>query len=440
MRLQYGLMRLTSVTQMVLPEGRLRSLVLTPTDTGEALPVSFDQVRHVGAGDRPGSWMAVSFTLGHPVSESDLEGAWRAVVERHGTLRTRFQDNGSHPPTLWRTSPGAPVWTSHGPGPEASREQLRQVLDATCRPFSNPSHRLLTITDPDDPTRPATIVIGADHAHVDAWSLLALVRDLTAFLADRPDGRPPGATLPPAADFADHTRALAARPPTPAAVLDRWHDIIATGGGLMPTFPLPLGRLDPPPEEVVVVRDVLDPAEVETFQAWAAERGTRMLPVAVSVLVRVTSELSGQPLRAVLPVHSRYESTWHDSVGWFITNSVLECDDDDLGACTRAVAEAIQLGSHPLERIMARYGGMPQGPGMFAMSWLDNRRLPISVPAAAGAQHVSARIRTDGVMVWFVVNDDGLHLRCRYPDTPEARRNVELWLARVRDGLRAVIH
>lgn len=439
LRLQYDLMRLTSVTQMVLPEGHLRSLVLTPTDTGEQVPGSFDQLRHVGAGDRDGSWMAVAFTLPEVVADAMLEQAWRTLVHRHGTLRTRFESNGSQPPTLWRTAPGEAVWTDHPDGPEPSRDRLREVLDDTCRPFGNPSHRLLTVTDPNEPRATMTVVIGADHAHVDAWSLLALVRDLTAVLDDLRAGREPGARLPPAADFADHTRALAARGATPAPVVERWHQIITGGGGVMPTFPLPLGRLDPPPEQVVVVHDVFDPDEVETFQAWAHERGTRMLPVAVSVLVGVTAHLSGQPLRAVLPVHSRYEARWHDAVGWFITNSVLECDDPELGACTRAVAEAIELGSHPLSDIMRRYGGMPQGPGMFALSWLDNRRLPISVPAATAAQHVSARIRTDGVMVWFVVNHDGLHLRCRYPDTPIARANVEAWLSAVQEGLRAIL-
>ena len=38
----------------------------------------------------------------------------------------------------------------------------------------------------------------------------------------------------------------------------------------------------------------------------------------------VVEELAGTALRAVFPVHSRFDTTWHDSVGWFITNYVLE--------------------------------------------------------------------------------------------------------------------
>ena len=66
---------------------------------------------------------------------------------------------------------------------------------------------------------------------------------------------------------------------------------------------------------------------------------------------------------------------------------------------------------------------------MFAVSWLDLRRLPVRVDAAGlDAQYVGASIRTDGVMLWFVTDTSGIHLRCRYPDTPEARQSVGAWL------------
>ena len=50
---------------------------------------------------------------------------------------------------------------------------------------------------------------------------------------------------------------------------------------------------------------------------------------------------------------------------------------------------------------------------------------------------MSAVIRTDGVMIWFVVDGSGMHLRCRYPDTPEARASVGGWLDAVEAGIRA---
>ena len=104
-------------------------------------------------------------------------------------------------------------------------------------------------------------------------------------------------------------------------------------------------------------------------------------------------------------------------------------------ACAAAVKEAVRLGSYPLGPIMEPYGGMPAGPGMFALSWLDNRRLPVSLPSEVRAQHVSAVTRADGVMIWFVLDRSGLHLRCRYPQTPQARESVGTWLDAVCRGL-----
>jgi GNAT superfamily N-acetyltransferase len=81
---------------------------------------------------------------------------------------------------------------------------------------------------------------------------------------------------------------------------------------------------------------------------------------------------------------------------------------------------------------------MPEAPGMFAISWLDLRRLPVRVDATGlEAQYVGAAVLTDGVMLWFVLDESGLHLRCRYPDTGEARRHVGGWLDALVDRLRA---
>ena len=135
-------------------------------------------------------------------------------------------------------------------------------------------------------------------------------------------------------------------------------------------------------------------------------------------------------------MHSRHEERWHEAVGWFITNAVIECREDDPEAARAAVKEAVSLGSYPLAPILAPYGGMPEGPGMFALSWLDIRRLPVGLDPARRAQYVSAAIRTDGVMVWFVVNDTGMHLRARYPDTAQARESLTAWLDAVERRLR----
>ncbi|KAA1378222.1 GNAT family N-acetyltransferase [Aeromicrobium fastidiosum] len=423
-------MRLTNVAHLRLPFGRLMGYDVRVSEPGRRLPVSFDQRRHVQAGERPGSWMAISFRLGAPVSRDALSDAWLAVIARHGTLRSVFvpgQDDAE--PHLHDVDVLPGEWTEHRIAPgQAVNDALRQQLDRSCTPFSAPSHRLCVLETATGPT----VVIAADHSHVDMWSMLVIVRDLLAALGGTIDEV---AAVPA---FADHSAALRERPAAPDEVHRRWREILEGSGGTMPRFPLPLG--EPVAHlERVEVRDVLDVDDSAAFSAQAASDGVSTLTLAVSAMTAVTGELAGTSLRAVFPVHSRYESTWHDSVGWFITNSVLESADPDPAACAAAVKEAVRLGSWPLEEILRPWGGMPEAPGMLAISWLDLRRLPVRVDAAGlEAQYIGASIRTDGVMLWFILDEQGLHLRCRYPDTSEARMHVGAWLDLLVERVRAI--
>lgn len=438
-------MRLTDVAHMALPPGRLLSYAVRPRgEPGSRRPVSFDQARHVGRGQRPGSWMAIAARLPHEVPVDlpldTVAAAWFEVVARHATFRTAFTRDGDGELQLHeiQVQPGA--WIEHPiPDGVGTRDVLRAVLDQACAPFERPSHRLaLVIPDSAESDRRPVMIIGADHAHVDMWSLLIVLRDFFSALDDLGAKRPPTPLLRTAAGFAEHSAALAVRPPAPDHVHRRWADILAAEGGRMPTFPLPLGTPDAARDSIVEVRDLLDAAECERVADLARARGLRLISLVLSVLTRATRDLADAPLRAIFPVHSRDEERWRDSVGWYITNSVIESDDPDPAACASAIAEAIALGSHPLGPILAPYGGMPVGPGMFALSWLDTRRLPL-VPAGSDVQYVSAAIPDDGVMVWFVVNDAGLHLRARYPDTPQASVNVTAWLDAVARGLRCLV-
>jgi len=439
--------RLTNVAHLRLPFGRLWGYDLTVSDPGRELPVSFDQARHVGAGDRPGSWMALSFVLPAlpaPVTHEQVELAWLAVVARHATLRSVFTPapDRSDGPRLHEVEVSPGRWVEHPVGPgQAVNDALREVLDTTCSPHRAPSHRICLLETATGPT----VVVAADHAHTDLWSMLVVLRDLLAALGEvRRVREPVVPELGTAPGFAEHTAALRDRPAAPDDVRRRWAEVIEASGGVVPRFPLPLGEVAGGQPERVELRDVLDVDDSAAFAAQAAAQGVSTLSLVVAAMTVVTRKLADEPLRAVFPVHSRYDATWHDSVGWFVTNSVLESADPGPRACAAAVKEAVGLGSWPLADVLAPWGGMPEAPGMFAISWLDLRRLPVRVDAAGlDAQYVGAAIRTDGVMLWFVLDERGLHLRCRYPDTPEARRHVGGWLdalvARLRDEARASV-
>ncbi|RKW71543.1 GNAT family N-acetyltransferase [Galactobacter caseinivorans] len=416
-------MRLTNVSHLRLPFGRLWGYDVSVGALGRQLPVSFDQRLHVGAGERPGSWMGLSFQLPTPTPREALAKAWLAVIARHGTLRSAFVPGKDGGPQLHDLSLGPGGWVEHQVAPgQAVNEAVRRVLDAACSPYQQPAHRLCVL----ETAAGLTVVIAADHSHVDMWSMLVIARDLLAALNEEAAGREllPG-SVP---TFAEHTQALLEWEPAPERVHQRWEAILRDSGGVMPQFPLPLGAPELQPERVEV-RDVFDVDDAADFAAQARSDGVSTLALAVVAMTAVTRELAGTPLRAVFPVHSRFDHNWHDSVGWFITNSVLESALAEPAAAAAAVKEAVQLGSWPLADVLAPWGGMPVAPGMFAISWLDLRRLPVRIDSVGlDASYVSAAIATDGVMLWFILDETGLHLRCRYPDTVEARANVGGWL------------
>src|SRR5690606_1384467 len=190
-------MRLTNVAHLRLPFGRLLGYDVTTGRLGRELPVSFDQRRHVGAGDRAGSWMALSFTLRTPVPPDELATAWLAVIERHGTLRSVFVPGEDGEPRLHEIEVLPGEWVEHEISPgQAVNDALRAVLDLACSPYGRPSHRLCVLETAAGPT----VVVAADHSHVDMWSMLVIARDLLAALAAVREGRSPA--LPPVPAFA----------------------------------------------------------------------------------------------------------------------------------------------------------------------------------------------------------------------------------------------
>ncbi|MDQ4504079.1 peptide synthetase [Sinomonas sp. ASV322] len=439
-------MRLTTVAQMALPEGSLHSFaVRAAPDPSRELPVSFDQGRHVGRGDRSGSWMAVSFRLAQSLDRAALAQAWREAIARHGTLRTVFSFDGSRV-RLHEAAVDGGMWREHDAmGGGSSRDALRTLLDAECRPCAAPSYLLAVVVPaPAEPDPRPVVVLASDHAHVDMWSLLILAHEVrTRVEDDGADGASqPGAPADPlpAAAFVDHTRALAAMPEAPAEIIEHWQEILRAGGGGMPAFPLPLGDVSRASPAVVEVRDVLDSGQLARLEERADAHGVRILPLVLSELAQLFRDVANVPLRAVFPVHSRNEPRWRDSVGWYITNAVLDIADPDPSSCAAAVAEAVRLGAHPLAPIFDRIGSAKEPPGMFAISWLDMRRLPLGIDPSLEPQFVSAVLPTDNIMIWFIVAEDGLHLRCRYPDNAVARSTVGAWLDELTARVAAATH
>lgn len=413
-------MRLTTINSMKLRPGRVLVYNVEATRDAAGPPISFDQRAHCARGPRPGSWMAVSFDLPQPATRTQIAQAYHRLIARHGTMRTAVHNPDA--PTLLNIDISPGQW--HAEAPEDARDVLSKLFDERCQPFATPSHQLTVVDHAGgDTLTDATIILAFDHTHTDAWSLLVTLRDFCALLA--------GEELPPTLSFGEHSQQLARRSAAPKHVVRRWREHLAAG---MPTFPGDLGNISIARPQVVEVFDIFSAEGLARFDFAAQTGGMTNLALLVQAMSRVA------PVRAVFPIHSRKQphtqaGTWENAMGWFITNSVLTyAQGQDV---TAAIRETIELGSYPLAPIMDEF---PTVPGMFAISWLDNRKLPITPDAQLHPQHISANFHTDSVMAWFVTNFDGMHMRVRYPDTPQARESVGRWCAGVVGELSAEIY
>src|SRR5690606_30992569 len=113
-----------------LPFGKLAGYDVRVSRTGRQLPISFDQRRHVGHGERPGSWMAIAFTLPSVVDCDRLAAAWLAVVDRHGALKSAFiqgESGDAQDFSLEEIDVAPGEWVDHEVGAgEAMNEALRR--------------------------------------------------------------------------------------------------------------------------------------------------------------------------------------------------------------------------------------------------------------------------------------------------------------------------
>lgn len=261
-------MRVTTADHYLPRPGAFVRFTPEPTP-GEPCPVppSFDQFVHLSAAARGTIWLAAAFDVPERVDGAALAGAYRALIARHGTLRSSFVAGVDGPLRLRHVTPAA-LHREPAVGTGSAIETRDLVCDSlnrACAPFGHPSY-LLGAIERDDTS---TVLCGFDHAHVDGYSIALLIEDLRRlYLGAAPE------SLPPTGDFVDHCAeraevSVAADDPR----LRGWLDFFGTGGATPPVFPLDLGV---PPgaafPQRVELRRLLDARAADRFDLWCRSR------------------------------------------------------------------------------------------------------------------------------------------------------------------------
>ncbi|MFC6010651.1 condensation domain-containing protein [Nocardia lasii] len=408
-----------------------------PTGVASPIPPSFNQLVHLSGAESGSIWLAAAFDVPGALDRARLAAAYRALIARHGTLRSSFTATPSGPRRVLHPTPPHLEPQPDQPHTCATtlRETLRRHSDIACAPFAERSYLLAAIDRPHT----ATIVCAFDHAHVDAYSIAIVIEDLRQlYLGVTPE------LLSPTGSFVDFCATPVEFGPDDPR-LAGWRAFFGDQGVTPPTFPLDLG-LAPGQRapQAVELRHLLSAEDTDSYESFCRTQQAGLFAGTLAALAHSVDAIGGgDRLRLLFPLHTRREPQWHHAVGWFTANAPVTVTvtpelADTIHAAQSAVRAAIDLGTVPLAETLHALGGLrPHHADIFMASYVDYRRLPGAAHhRAINATHISNTGSADDVQLWLSRSDNGLALRARSPSTPTAHEVVGALLDQVQRTLR----
>ncbi|WP_448319549.1 condensation domain-containing protein [Streptomyces sp. CO7] len=456
-------MRVTDIQRCDVRPGLLVEWTLSP-DTVEAAaglpedtrPPAYVQESHIRTarsvredGLFVPTWVGAAFDIPGTVDLEALQQALHDWTLRHETLRSGFRwDQG----VMRRFTLGAGAVRLRrevvGAFDDAQRlvAHLQDRFDVAADALDWPNFLYAAVVRPDC----TSVYMAFDHSNVDAYSLHRIPAEVHEFYAAAVEGRtvaqsPAGSYV----DFCEAERADADRVDDGHEIVARWREFVSRCDGQLPNFPVDLG-LDAVegklPTQKLLQDTLVGAEDAAGFEAYCRPFGGSLVGVlaATAVLVR---EIAGTSVyRTVVPFHTRAQSRWQDSVGWYVGGVPIEVDLSD-GAgfeeALRRVRAALRgnrrLARMPIARVLRLLGAefRPRSPDLYSIvSFVDGRGVPGS--ERWDELHAYGLLRVsygDQVCVWVSRVHEGLQFAARYPDTGPALRSMERYL----EGLRETV-
>ncbi|MFC9968948.1 condensation domain-containing protein [Nocardia ignorata] len=374
-----------------------------------------------------GRWIGTIFEMDAPLDER----AWARTLElwhdRHEGFRTTVAPTGDGDYHRITTAPGTVRVTSAPVADLTDGEQINEflcdVLELRLSALVWPHLLVATVAhDTDD----FTVLVGADHSVLDAYSQAVLILELrTLYTAVTTGGEiRDSSTFGSPADFAAIERAAAEEltPDSPAVAV--WRDFLGAPGSPMPRFGAGMvAELDGEHAQPSVSRTLLTIAELEEVEARLDQLKHRLSVTVFAALAVAWREVFGQDrFRTVMPIATRPDLTWLESMGWFV--NVVPVDitlpsGADMAAALTATRASLKrahiCNDASWGRSLAMVGAM-EGP-TFGASFLDIRMLPDYelVADLRGRTLRAVSYSTEEVYFWVVRGPEGLYVSTRYP-------------------------
>ncbi|MFB7241347.1 acyltransferase papA2 [Streptomyces populi] len=390
------------------------------------------------------TWLGTAFDLPGQVDLDALEQAFHGWTLRHETLRSGFRWAGDD---MHRFTLGEDDVSLHreviGDFADAAvlTRYMQDRFDVAADALGWPN-LIYTAVVRDDST---SVYMAFDHTNVDAYSLQRIPDEIRGLYTAGVTGSPVVDT--PAGsyvDFCRQERAKADGIDDTHTIVTRWREFISRCDGRLPEFPVDLG-LRPGgalPSQKLVCEPLVDADAAAAFEAYCRPYGGSLVGILAATSL-IVHELGGQPVyRTVVPFHTRLNSAWSNSVGWYVGGAPIEVpaarDFDSALATVRAELRANRsLARIPLAHVLRLLGAdfRPTSPDMYSIvSYVDARAVPGSARWAEEKAYGLIRVSYgDQVCAWVNRLHEGLWFACRYPDTAVAYKNVRRYVEGLRD-------
>jgi len=287
------------------------------------------------------------------------------------------------------------------------------------------------------------VYANVDHLHTDGSSAMVIYRDIDvtyhAVVNELPDA------LPPTAGYRDFT--VRQHLQTNAMTLDSrpikdWVDFAREADGDWPGFPLEVGDTSAGTAGRVVTVELLNSEETAAFDQAYRAAGARLSGAIMAGAALAEQQLTGaETFRGFTPSDSR-TAVHSASAGWYasIFPITVEVGNGDFARAARSAQKSFDANKHlaavSLKRVMelASADGLgatlASGPLMM-VSLFDFRKTHDANASRLGI-YIDNLSRGD-VNVWITRNVDQTIATVSFPDTPEARNSVHLYLGVLRE-------
>ncbi|NQE91223.1 hypothetical protein HPY32_30260 [Nocardia terpenica] len=324
-------------------------------------------------------------------------------------------------------------------------DRLTAELELRLSPLVWPHCLIATVEHHD--TGNFTLLVGADHSVMDAYSQILIVTELRSLYHALLDGTAVRASDVHAspADYALLERHAGAALTAESPAVALWRELLEVGDGKLPRFQVPTPTDIPPSScpQINLSRWLLNDTEAAAIEAAVTALGYRLTTAVFAAVTLASNRLSGTVnFRTVMPVASRPDKRWSESIGWFVNMVPMQISlpgDSDLTHALAVTANALHQAkvawTAPALDILEilNVTEVPR----FAISFFDVRRtLDNELTTALRGRVLRAdSYSLDEVYFWIARTADGLNISARFPYSHSAavQRFVEMFTAALRE-------